>query len=668
MMKPFLISVAACSLFAMNVCAQNTAVPDTVDWQAGACGSYGMNQQKPKFDALPNVPNCCPEFTSGSGNGINIGAWFRKELGSGIGLQLGAELQSLGGLITANENHILFRNGAEVNAVSEHSIDAKLQAISFIPSVSINPLNRLYVTLGADLALLTKATYAQKEMLVSPRNEVFENETKTRLQLSGDIQQRSSLVPSLRMGLSYGIPLDARGSMSLAPEVSYSLGVGNINKEVEWKVNVLRLGASLVYTSFTNSAFYPYTDPAVPDGKKPVSPDSKLPDPLAAILFKAPPQVKLYDNADSEIPQPLVVSNVITSNYFAMINYVFFDNNSDAIAPRYKQLDASETRNYEPSELTIKSTLDVYYQILNLIGKRMNQLSSTTITLVGCNADVGDEKANVGLSRRRATSIKKYLTDVWKVDENRIMIESRNLPATPSNSKTSDGQAENRRVEIVPSIPELLDPITFNDSLRQTNVAKFVMNTPVEAKSPVKAWTVDAFQSGVLLKTISGTGDIPRDITWKPDARADRIVTEQPIRIRAEAVDTNGRTAASDYTEVKVQQTSPKDLKNLRYSLITFGFNESSIPPSAQRIIDLIKRNISPRSTVTVIGYSDRIGASDYNKALSQQRAVEIAKILGVPETNAFGIGNDELIYKNDTPEGRFYCRTVMVNISTPLK
>ena len=60
-------------------------------------------------------------------------------------------------------------------------------------------------------------------------------------------------------------------------------------------------------------------------------------------------------------------------------------------------------------------------------------------------------------------------------------------------------------------------------------------------------------------------------------------------------------------------------------------------------------------------------GNDDFNLRLSTQRAQAVAKALDHPNVIARGVGETILLYSNDTPEGRFYCRTVDIISETPM-
>ena len=61
------------------------------------------------------------------------------------------------------------------------------------------------------------------------------------------------------------------------------------------------------------------------------------------------------------------------------------------------------------------------------------------------------------------------------------------------------------------------------------------------------------------------------------------------------------------------------------------------------------------------------MGDELYNEKLSQGRANTLAKSLNIPFDYVKGLGESILLYNNDLPEGRFYCRTVEVIVETPI-
>ena len=72
-----------------------------------------------------------------------------------------------------------------------------------------------------------------------------------------------------------------------------------------------------------------------------------------------------------------------------LLNYIFFDDNSDALPKRYLQLKQDETNKFDEDSLINMGTLQTYYHVLNIIGQRMKAIPEAKIKLTGCNSNTG---------------------------------------------------------------------------------------------------------------------------------------------------------------------------------------------------------------------------------------------------------------------------------------
>jgi len=104
-----------------------------------------------------------------------------------------------------------------------------------------------------------------------------------------------------------------------------------------------------------------------------------------------------------------------------------------------------------------------------------------------------------------------------------------------------------------------------------------------------------------------------------------------------------------------------------RYSLILFDYDKADLTNHQIRVLNDIKKEIKENSKVFISAYADRTGEKGYNKELAKRRGEETRKRLFVQGTEYYinPIGSDVLIYDNDTPWGRSYCRTVKIEIVT---
>lgn len=103
------------------------------------------------------------------------------------------------------------------------------------------------------------------------------------------------------------------------------------------------------------------------------------------------------------------------------------------------------------------------------------------------------------------------------------------------------------------------------------------------------------------------------------------------------------------------------------YRLITFEFDRPELKQASLKIVEMIKRSIKQNSEVDITGYTDRLGDDVHNSELSIKRANATSKALNTPINKVTGAGETLTLYPNDLPEGRFYCRTVEVQVKTPI-
>jgi outer membrane protein OmpA-like peptidoglycan-associated protein len=83
---------------------------------------------------------------------------------------------------------------------------------------------------------------------------------------------------------------------------------------------------------------------------------------------------------------------------------------------------------------------------------------------------------------------------------------------------------------------------------------------------------------------------------------------------------------------------------------------------------DIMRGVVKPSSLVKISGHTDRLGADDYNQKLSDQRASVVKSYLTPKNSVVKGFGENDMIYDNNLPEGRFYSRRVDIIVETPIE
>ena len=104
------------------------------------------------------------------------------------------------------------------------------------------------------------------------------------------------------------------------------------------------------------------------------------------------------------------------------------------------------------------------------------------------------------------------------------------------------------------------------------------------------------------------------------------------------------------------------------YSLILFSYGKSSLEQDHREVVDFVKNRIKDDAKVYIYGYSDSMGEDEINKVISERRAKSVATRLKLRDAEVKGLGEENLLYDNSLPEGRFYCRTVQITVETPVK
>ena len=87
-----------------------------------------------------------------------------------------------------------------------------------------------------------------------------------------------------------------------------------------------------------------------------------------------------------------------------------------------------------------------YYELLNNLKDFIEQ-NNYEITIVGHTDSVGSNQYNFGLSRRRAESVKTKLLEFGLAEERVVGIEAMGEEQPIATNDTSEGRAQNRRVE-----------------------------------------------------------------------------------------------------------------------------------------------------------------------------------------------------------------------------
>ena len=328
-------------------------------------------------------------------------------------------------------------------------------------------------------------------------------------------------------------------------------------------------------------------------------------------------------------------------------------------------------RTFKEPNLYKDSLIAIYHNILNIIGIRLINKKNAKLYLTGNNSNTDLEENNLDLSYRRAKSIKDYLVFNWGADSNQVIIRTRNLPEVFSNVNSELGKEENRRVEISSDDPSIFSFLDAKDFVYESNPKKIFVKYKLDSKFPISESKINFKIGDEEYRSLKLNNNNIIEIPLKELGKF--IETDTTVTIELEIQDSLG-TIKREYEDLQLSYESVKIKQNQKSEDFTFrrsriilsDYKNISINEWNRVITEILQKEIQPNSMVSIEGYTDYTGSVELNEMISMQRANSVATQLvgGIKDVNGFG--ESILLHDNSLPEGRMYCRTVLIVIKTP--
>lgn len=681
----------------------------------GAYAGLSVNNHYSSFRELSEkYYTCCPKYKSAEGVGAAFGALFEMPIAKNlfVGARFGFAQYD------ADFNPKDFIGNTEVRqptppyetiliqrAEVQYNLESKLSNIGFEPYIGFNAFRNLHAIAGFRLSYLYDPQFTQYEKLLSPNNVTFTNGSRIRNRFDNqEIPNVNALQIHGLLGLGYDLKIGANSY--LTPEVKFFIPFTNVSN-VEWKASALQFSLALklpIYPAekvmMKDTVYFRDTTVIAEKGisreflrLKESKSKSKIVDTelgkvdRTEINEKYERVVPLVENLaldfkvfgverDGTIQEnpKVVIEEIETEEGFPLLPYVFFKKgNSNLNETVMKQQSPNEVEKFQENQLPWK-TMDIYYELLNIIGRRLTDNPRSSIVLTGTNNNSEGEKGNLPLSLARANAVKDYLVKVWKINPARIRAEATNLPQKPTNPTVLEGLQENSRVEISSTDRKILAPVYLNEILRTSNPPVVEIHPVIQTSAGIKDYSMKITQGNSVLREYNHK-DIPQKYSWNIEEEPVPML-EVPANINITAIDKIDQRVeidkdiTIDQKTIKTKRTTIEgDYRVERYSLILFDFDKAVILDNHKSVLDYIKTKITPNSIVKISGFADRTGSKDYNRDLARRRSDEVKKYFNLAndKVTIIPVGSDELIFDNDSPEGRSYSRTVKIEIRTPV-
>ncbi len=612
----------------------------------------------------------CGEFEEGSGFGFRVEGYAGLPLSDRLLFSLRLGYHGMNGTLdrSARLGQGILSDGTLAPVTADQSYEARLGYLIATPGVQWYMLESLpiHLDVGAGLGFAISKSFTQTERITGPAGARFMDRSIEHTVLDGDIQDASSLRIDAQAGLGYDLAVTDH--LVLTPEISVRFPLTTVQTRDDWRATTLGAGLTLAWL---------LTPPPPPPPPPPVAPPPPPPPPpvIAGLTVGLTLEGRTSNDEDTDGSE-LVVEELRTVERYPLLNYVFFAENEDGTALRQNLLSSDQTAGFQVESIT-GDELALYRDMLNIIGRRLTDQPRAKITLTGCNADQGPEKNNLDLSRRRAETVRDYFVSVWKIRPDRIVVRSRNLPADPSAQDTPEGQAENRRVEITSDTDAIIAPIRREELDYRTSLSALNLRSAIDAPNGIASWELTLRRGPELLYTAPQGTQPPEVASYSIDGERFQR-NSQSLTAHLRVTDRKDQTrevtrnvTVRSLTVEKKKEEQLGDLRVNRSKLILFDFDKATLSPRNRGIIREVMSSIEPESRVTILGFTDITGNPEHNLKLSQQRADAVKEAMGgsvqARGITALGKGDTQLLFPNETPEGRFYCRMVQIIIETPV-
>ena len=619
-------------------------------WWFGVAGGANFNFYEGSTHQLTSDFTPPVVFHKGDGIGLFVAPlieYYRPETRWGFMLQAGYD----------NRKATFDQVDSACNCPTD--LKTNISYITVEPSLRFAPFkSNLFLFAGPRVAFNMDKSFTYQLGI----NPAFPNQAPTP-EVKGDLSDMNKTIISMQVGLGFDIPLSSQTSKTqfvLSPFASFHPYFGQDPRSIETlNITTIRAGVALKFGQ----------------GRLVTMPEDK-------VVVVADPEVQFSVNAPANEPTKVRVREV-----FPLRNYVFFNVGSTEIPSRYKLLKVEEVKDFREDQLEMvtpinqsgrsERQMNVYYNVINILGDRMIKNPSTTITLVG-SSEQGPKEG-----KAMAESVKFYLVNTFGIKASRITTKGQSKPNIPSEQPGGTLELDllregDRRVSIESSSPVLLQEFQSGSDaksavmpLQEAPMESYVVFDVKGANEAFSAWSIQLVDETGKVQTF---GPYTQESVSMSSKSILGDKTQGDYKITLTGQTKSGNVVTKETTSHIVLWEPAKIEEGLRYSVI-YEFNASkAITIYEKYLTEVVAPKIPANGKVIIQGHADIIGNDAHNLKLSQARANDVRTILESAlsksgrndvkfEVSAYGEDPNQSPFNNKYPEERFYNRTVIIDI-----
>jgi outer membrane protein OmpA-like peptidoglycan-associated protein len=565
-------------------------------------------------------------------------------------------------------------DGTFITTVMRHEFHAILPGVRLSAGPALALIPGLRLVAAPTATIFPFRSQGQLQRIISPAENLFLETGESTRPVDGHTPvDFRAVMFGADLSLLGRIPLGVR--LALRPELRAMFTFGSLADDVPWHQDAFAglIGFSYLLTPPPVPAPAPDT-PAV----MAVAP-TPAPKPFLGATIVArgvDDKGRLYDDPVIEIQRTPWTEGV------PVVPYIFFDSASARLPERYVKLATPESRErFSLDSLPAINPVDIHWQILNVVGRRMQENPKVTLTITGtASGDEATEEGGTRLGMARAEAVANYLASVWRIAPSRVATAFVPRSASSSSEDSQEGRQENRRAELRFSDDIILRPVVIHRLATIASPPAVRFMREIVADTTVAEWYVTVVQGGKELLRFDGSGGqgtLEQQKQWSlADMRVNHDMT--PIRYRlyvrdviGQEVIAEGAFKVAERTTIRPRDSSDREV--VQYSIVGFPYNSADLLPRHLQQLDELARTITEQSDVQIAGYTDRIGDPDRNRQLSLGRAKAVQEAIRaararlgltpVPAMTVLGLGSEREVFNNLLPEGRFLSRMVQITV-----
>ena len=543
-------------------------------------------------------------------------------------------------------------------------LSTNLSYITVEPSVRFAPFkSNFYLYGGPRLAFNMDKSFSY-QLGVNP---AFPNQVVSP-EVTGEFSEIEKTILSMQIGAGYDIPLSSdrnKTQFVLSPFVSFQPYFGQNPRATEtWNITTIRAGVALKFGQGKNIQ-------------------------EATDMVKER-EVQFSVNSPSNVPAERQMTEI-----FPLRNYVFFNEGSTEIPNRYVLLTKNQVKDFKEDQLETfapknlsdrsKRQMTVYYNVLNILGDRMQKNPSSTITLVGSSNNGNTD----GLTM--AESVKTYLVNVFIINPGRITTKGQSKPNIPSEQPGATLELVllregDRRVSIESNSADLLMEFQSGSDAplkpvqiiapKEAPLESYVTFNNKGAGEALSSWSIQITDEQGKIQSF---GPYTQDEVSIPGKTILGTRPEGDYKVKMIGQTKSGKIIEKETPVHIVLWTPAKMEEGIRYSIIYEFNNSKAISLYEKYLNEVVTPKIPVGATVIIKGHTDIIGEEVYNKDLSLARANDTKTIIENAlnkagrkdvkfDVSGYGENENKSPFDNKTPEERFYNRTVIIDIIPAIK